>query len=330
MVNGSAPVPIERDVVIARTMNESAELIRQIYIVHEPRLGRDHAGTEFRVVSARAAVRDGTLGADRVHVTVNFRTSTEPFGYLFAMSVVHGVFAVSIGDEEHRTVAGDVILFPPGSPVSAEWTDLDAGILRLPISAAADLAAERVGIDPADLRFESMLPVTPRLGQYFRNVCAMVGRELMAEDSAAAHPLIAEELVRTAGAAALATFPNTAMTTAYVAGPGYVAPRALRRATAYIDAHAGSPITLADIAAAAGVGTRALQYAFARHLATTPLAYLHRVRLEHAHRELQAADPTNGATVAAIAATWGFAKPGRFAAEYRRVYGQLPSRTLRT
>ena len=81
MVNGSAPVPIERDVVIARTMNESAEVIRQIYIGHEPRLGRDHAGTEFRGVSARAAVRGGALGADRVHVTVNFRTSTEPFGY---------------------------------------------------------------------------------------------------------------------------------------------------------------------------------------------------------------------------------------------------------
>lgn len=330
MANGSAPVPIDRSVVVARTMNESAEVIRQVYIGHEPRLGRDHVGTEFRVVSASAAVREGTLGADRVHVTVNFRTDTEPFGYLFAMSVVHGVFAVAIGDEDRRAVAGDVILFPPGSPVTAQWADLDAGILRLPISSAADLAAEKVGIDPADLRFESMVPVTPRLGQYFRNVCALVGRELMADDSAAAHPLIAEEMVRTAAAAALATFPNTAMTTDYVPGPGYVAPRALRRALAYVDGHAAAPITLADIAAAAGVGARALQYAFARHLGTTPLAHLHRVRLEHAHRELQAADPTTGATVTEIAVSWGFPKPSRFAAEYRQVYGQLPSRTLRT
>lgn len=330
MTISSAPVPIQRTVVVGRTMGESAEIIRQVYIGHEPRLGRDHTGTEFRVVSARADVRAGTLGADRVHVTVNFQTDTEPFGYLFAMSVVHGVFAVAAGGEELRAVAGDVIMFPPGSPVAAEWTDLDAGILRLPVSSAADLAAEQVGIDPADLRFESMVPVSPRMGQYFRNVCAMVGRELVADESAAAHPLVAEEMVRTAAAAALATFPNTAMTVAHVPGPGRVAPRAVRRAAAHIEAHAGTALTLADIAAAAGVGVRALQYGFARHLGTSPRAYLHRVRLEHAHRELQAADPGNGATVAAIAASWGFAKPGRFAAEYQQVYGQLPSRTLRT
>ncbi|PZF80815.1 AraC family transcriptional regulator [Jiangella anatolica] len=316
--------------IVARTMNESAEVIRQVYIGHEPRLGRDHAGTEFRVVSARAPVRAGSLGADRVHVTVNFRTATEPFDYLFALSVVNGIFAVAIGDEACRAGAGDVVLFPPGSPVAAQWADLDAGILRLPLSTAADLAAERFGIDAADLRFESMLPVTPRLGQYFRSVCAAVGRELMADESAAAHPLIAEEMVRHAAAAALATFPNTTMTAAHVAGPGYVAPRALRRAKAFIEAHAAAPLTVAEIAAAAGVGVRAMQYAFARHLGTTPLAYLRRVRLEHAHRELQAADPTSGATVAAIAAAWGFAKPSRFAAEYRELYGRSPGRTLRT
>ncbi|WP_116952895.1 AraC family transcriptional regulator [Jiangella endophytica] len=330
MARASAAVPIERSVVVARTMNESAEVIRQVYIGHEPRLGRDHAGTEFRVVSARAGVRAGPLGADRVHVTVNFRTATEPFGYLFAMSIVHGVFAVSAGGEELRAGTGDVLVFPPGAPIVAQWIDLDAGILRLPVSCAADLAAERFGIDPADLRFESMSPVTPRLGQYFRNVCATVGRELMAEDSAAAHPLIAEEMVRTAAAAALATFPNTTMSIAHSPGPGYVAPRAVRRAAAYIETHAGTPITLTDIAAASGVGARALQYAFARHLGTSPLAHLRRVRLERAHRELQAADPATGATVAAIAASWGFGKPSRFAAEYRRQYGQSPSRTLRT
>ncbi|WP_169792078.1 AraC family transcriptional regulator [Jiangella muralis] len=330
MGNDAATVPIERSMVVARTMNESAEVIRQLYVGHEPRLGRDHAGTEFRVVSARAAIRAGPLGADRVHVTVNFRTATEPFGYLFAMSVVHGRFTASAGGEERQAVAGDSVLFPPGAPVTARWADLDAGILRLPVSCAADLAAERFGIDPADLRFESMAPVTPRLGQYFRNVCTVVGRELMADDSAAAHPLVAEELARSAAAAALATFPNTTMTVAHSPGPGYVAPRAVRRAAAYIELHAAAPITLTDIAAAAGVGARALQYAFARHLGTTPLAYLRRVRLEHAHRDLQAADPTSGATVAAVAASWGFAKPGRFAMDYRQQYGQAPSRTLRT
>ncbi|WP_308405175.1 helix-turn-helix transcriptional regulator [Streptomyces sp. B93] len=95
-----------------------------------------------------------------------------------------------------------------------------------------------------------------------------------------------------------------------------------------MDDHADQPLTVAEIAAAAHVTVRALQYAFRRHLGTTPLAYLRRTRLAHAHRDLQAADPLGGATVADIAARWGFAHPGRFAALYRDAYGTSPSHTL--
>jgi transcriptional regulator GlxA family with amidase domain len=57
-------------------------------------------------------------------------------------------------------------------------------------------------------------------------------------------------------------------------------------------------------------------------------SYLRRARLAGAHADLLAADPTTGDTVAAIAARWGFAQPGRFARHYRSVYGVLPSTTL--
>ncbi|GII04215.1 helix-turn-helix domain-containing protein [Planobispora takensis] len=55
------------------------------------------------------------------------------------------------------------------------------------------------------------------------------------------------------------------------------------------------------IAEAVGTSARAIQYAFRRHHDTTPTGYLARVRLERAHRELQAVDPSAGTTVAAIA-----------------------------
>jgi AraC-like DNA-binding protein len=54
---------------------------------------------------------------------------------------------------------------------------------------------------------------------------------------------------------------------------------------------------------------------------------LRRVRLERAHRDLQAADPARQ-TVTAIAYRWGFPSSSRFAAHYRQVYGVTPSRTL--
>jgi hypothetical protein len=62
---------------------------------------------------------------------------------------------------------------------------------------------------------------------------------------------------------------------------------------------------------------------------STHTAYLRRVRLEHAHRQLQAATPGDGTTVTAVTARWGYASPSRFAVLYRQTYRQPPSRTLR-
>ncbi|MGW3482902.1 helix-turn-helix domain-containing protein [Rhodococcus indonesiensis] len=105
-------------------------------------------------------------------------------------------------------------------------------------------------------------------------------------------------------------------------------PPAVRRAVAFIESHAAQPIRLGDIAAAAGVGARALQYAFVRHYHSTPMRYLRSVRLERAHRQLRAGDPSRGETVAAIATRCGFSTPSRFATQYRTVYGRPPHRTL--
>jgi transcriptional regulator GlxA family with amidase domain len=75
------------------------------------------------------------------------------------------------------------------------------------------------------------------------------------------------------------------------------------------------------------VTIRAVQFAFRRHLDTKPMAYLRRVRLHLAHRELQEADPAT-TSVAAVAARWGFGNAGHFATVYRREFGRRPSRTL--
>jgi transcriptional regulator GlxA family with amidase domain len=105
-------------------------------------------------------------------------------------------------------------------------------------------------------------------------------------------------------------------------------PPLLRRAIEFIHGNARADIGLADIAAAANVTPRSVQYMFRRHLGTTPLEYLRRVRLAHAHRDLQKADPAKD-TVTSIACRWGFTHAGRFSMEYKRMYGNPPSRTLR-
>jgi transcriptional regulator GlxA family with amidase domain len=143
-------------------------------------------------------------------------------------------------------------------------------------------------------------------------------------------PLVADQMLRLVSGSLLRAFPNTTMTTVRAPAPGRAVPAVVRRAVAYMDAHAERPVALAEVAAAAGVGVRTLQVAFRRHLDLTPLAYLRRVRLHRAHRDLVAAEPGDGSTVGKIARRWGFAKASRFTAVYQSTFGELPSHTLRT
>jgi transcriptional regulator GlxA family with amidase domain len=105
-------------------------------------------------------------------------------------------------------------------------------------------------------------------------------------------------------------------------------PPQLRRALAFIHDNAQGDIGVGDVAEAVGVTPRSVQYMFRRHLGTTPLEYLRRVRLDCAHRDLKAADPAVD-TVTAIAGRWGFSHAGRFSIAYKRAFGTEPSQTLR-
>ncbi|MBT2504254.1 helix-turn-helix transcriptional regulator, partial [Curtobacterium sp. ISL-83] len=102
----------------------------------------------------------------------------------------------------------------------------------------------------------------------------------------------------------------------------------LRAAVAFIHEHAAEPLTVADIADAAGLSVRGLQESFQRELNATPMNYLREVRLRHAHSDLLKADP-DVTTVAEIASTWGFGHMGRFSHEYFNQFGEYPKRTLR-
>ncbi|MFJ8745949.1 AraC family transcriptional regulator [Embleya sp. NPDC127516] len=103
----------------------------------------------------------------------------------------------------------------------------------------------------------------------------------------------------------------------------------LQRALAYCETHAGTPISVADIAAAARVSVRTLQEQFRIHLDTTPMGHLRRIRLAGAHADLLAvAQGRTHGTVTGIAAAWGFPERRHFAAHYRAAYHRPPSHTI--
>lgn len=104
-------------------------------------------------------------------------------------------------------------------------------------------------------------------------------------------------------------------------------PRHVRRALAHMRADLREKITLADLANACGISQRALLTQFKRFLGVSPMAHLLRMRLASARAELQASDEST--SVSEVALRCGLTHVGRFAAEYRKAFGELPSATQR-
>jgi AraC-like DNA-binding protein len=101
-------------------------------------------------------------------------------------------------------------------------------------------------------------------------------------------------------------------------------PRDLVRALAWLEQRLSKPTCLHDIAAAAGVPARTLETHFKAYLGTTPLGWLRHARLARAREELLR---NRSAGVTEIALASGFNQLGRFARDYRALYGERPSDT---
>ena len=86
--------------------------------------------------------------------------------------------------------------------------------------------------------------------------------------------------------------------------------------------------SLRDLAKAAGTSPSTLLRTFNTHHGVSPMQYVKLIRLEAVRRSLLDSDPLSG-TVGGVASEYGFRQLGRFSAEYRKVYGELPSVTLR-
>jgi transcriptional regulator GlxA family with amidase domain len=102
----------------------------------------------------------------------------------------------------------------------------------------------------------------------------------------------------------------------------------VRRAIDLMHANPETPWGTVHLARATGVSARALQKAFQRSGHPPPMTYLRRLRLREARAELSAHSP-NELTVTAVASHWGFLHLSRFAEQYRQLFGESPSETLR-
>lgn len=102
----------------------------------------------------------------------------------------------------------------------------------------------------------------------------------------------------------------------------------LRRTRDYLQAHTDRCVTVHELCEQLGSSPRALQDCFRKHVGLSPKTYLKALKLNDARRELRRVDSAC-ASVSAVAERYGFWHLSQFAADYRWLFGELPSETLR-
>lgn len=113
------------------------------------------------------------------------------------------------------------------------------------------------------------------------------------------------------------------------AGRGHLRRRyaMMRRVRDFLREHSTSPVRMDELCEAVGMSRRGLEYLFRDFLGIGVNAFIRHMRLQGARRAILQAEPTPGG-VKRIALEWGFWHLGRFSAEYKSQFDELPTATM--
>jgi AraC family ethanolamine operon transcriptional activator len=145
-------------------------------------------------------------------------------------------------------------------------------------------------------------------------------------ESSAAATNAAEEVLQVAN---LIVGPGPAVEPGQEGRPRVDRHEIIRLSMELLEQHAGESVNVGELAAVANVSERTLRTAFHEYFGVGPVRYRQLRQLHRVHRALRAADPEEGSVSQILIehGEWAFS---RFARRYRRLFGELPSETLRT
>ena len=243
-----------------------------------------------------------------------------------------GYADIECGGKHLRISPAKWSLLSPIKPVVIGWSP-DCELLQVKIERAAleTTLAEHTGVKVKqpiefDLEFRGSSGPAEGFYQLVAYICQQLELSASAIDRAATRSRIEELLL-----AMVLESQNHNYSYAFEepqGDEGALPPRFIRLAIEYMSSHADQKLRLSDIAAASGASVRSLSGGFRKYRHMTPMEFLRDTRLDYVHAALQKAE-NQDTTVTQLGCRWGFRHLGRFAADYRKRFGESPSDTLR-
>jgi AraC-like DNA-binding protein len=234
----------------------------------------------------------------------------------------HGNGRVDVGGDEIRMRPGIPVLFPVEHRFQVEAQDWDQRLVHIRRDLVLEIASEQ-NLLTGTLAFDNQVEPDAASIARWRGAIASA---IQALQTTGPSSLLWHEAQRDVARALLQLYPLHAITLA--AGHNERSTARLRAAVDFIHAHAHEPLTVKDIADAAGLSIRGVQETFQRVIDQSPLTYVREVRLVRVHEQLRTLEP-KAARISDVARTWGFGHMGRFSAAYCERFGEYPRDTLR-
>ena len=217
----------------------------------------------------------------------------------------------------HQVANNDLLIFPQSNELSsASGEDFEVYTVSVRIAYLEQLD-ENLGLKGFADRGQEVVPLDPRTAWDLRSTAAMIVKSTGGPVALAASLRLAEKL-------AVCTAKDHS---------GYSTTLrkrdlAVDRVIEYVRSAPVPDSGLDTLCRIAGTSERTLQYAFKDRYGIPPNVYIKRWKLNTARRCLLQSDPAD-VTVQDIAMGIGFFHQGQFAAEYKELFAEFPSATLK-
>jgi AraC-like DNA-binding protein len=227
------------------------------------------------------------------------------------------------------TTTGSVAIFTPGTPCVLDWS-ADCHQLCVKVSEPQmrrQLEAMLNRPVRKRIAFDRQLDLSSTAARDWYHLLQLLARQAWQPGGLLNHQLAVGNLQLLLIQGLLQIQPHN-YTDALTESEGPASAAVAKRAIDLMHAHPETLWSTGELARQTGVSARALQRAFERSGHPSPMMYLRRLRLHRVQADLAASTP-DSATVTMVAARWGFLHLGRFGSQYRQLFGETPSATLR-
>jgi AraC-like DNA-binding protein len=305
--------------------DEAERIVAGLYLPNRLDLSRSPEPLDMHV----SGLRLGALTAGRLAYGRAVHLRTADAEDLHVNMALRGRIASRSGTGEPVTTGpGEGLVFMPGAPATMSWSaDSEQLCLMIP---QARLEAELELLLGRPLRgrlaFDFAADLSSPMASRLQTVLDLLADELDRPTDISGNAHAGQHVEGLVLDGLLLGLRHSHSDDALGNQPGAMR-RAIRLAVELIEEQPSHPWTTVRLAAEVHLSVRALQEGFRRDLDTTPMAHLRHVRLRRAREALLAAGRET-TTVRAVAVSLGILHLSRFAAAYRRAFGESPSDTL--